>query len=100
MLKVSLQERLFCLFERHLPFELIIKYQRQLPKTCVTLDPVYLPHGGLGFTTNNLVEYKKTRTYRVAKSYGDAVMQQLQNKTFCFKCGHPDNCTKAKFRQQ
>lgn len=93
-IKGKITPRLFCIFERDKPYELVLKYKRLLPKES----------GGSGFgagthfhwTDVQKIEFTKTRTIRVSsEKAGQEILSKLQDQTMCFKCGNdPSKCSK------
>ena len=91
--KGVIQKRVFMIFERQLPMELILSYKRIVPKST--------GGSGIGFgnhfhwTDVSNIEFTKIRKYRFAsQEEAGKQLHALKNKAMCYKCADPSiRCT-------
>ena len=92
-IKGKITERLFCIFDRDKPYELVLSYKRLIPKT----------EGGSGIGFGTRVSYTdvqkifftKERTYRLPSEQAcKDMLFKVQNDMYCYKCGDVNRCAK------
>ena len=93
VLKALLRKRLFCVFDRNLPYEVVATYRKQTPSTELDVAPVFTAHGG--FAVYEKPVFTKIIKHRVEDNVEAKIkLDRLLQGQWCIKCGDPKFCTK------
>lgn len=87
----SISKRLFCIFDKDKPYDLILKYRKIVPKRSGG-SGIGFGSGSIHFTDVENTEYEDREEHRVkSPEEANEIIARLR-KGYCFKCGNKKAC--------
>ena len=87
-------------FDRKNPYQVNLLLRRQTPKDEFDLDIGFAPRVGIIPIFTSKTSFEKTKFVRVStEEEANNIVDRLNARKECIKCGNPKNCTKEMFRK-